>query len=412
MATTACMNKPDKQQSIINLKHLKYLYADTSLADGTKFGVIHIYSEYPDYSYNIEPDEGYTCVDDVARTLVFLAGHASQDNDPELDFMINQLTAFILRMQADNGYFHNFIWHDLSINKSYKTSLAEANWWSWRALWALAEAYPHLSAEMALKTESSADKIISVILADYLDIPKDTILYEDVVLPNWFPMGTAFDQSALLMMAMMSYLDHIHQDPDVVSLIEKFGDGILLTQKGNMESFPYSAYLSWNKLWHGYGNVQAYAMLKAGKLLERDDFIKSALAEANHFYPYILDEGYIHHFYLEKINVGFKAKEMHHFPQIAYSIRPLVYACLEAYNVTFDKKYIEMAERIASWLSGNNPAGKMMYDPSTGRCFDGIVSKTEVNKNAGAESTVEALLTIQAIENHPVADINHVYEKH
>ena len=69
-----------------------------------------------------------------------------------------------------------------------------------------------------------------------------------------------------------------------------------------------------------------------------------------------------------------------------------------------------MAQQLASWLAGNNPAGQQMYDPETGRCFDGIGTETEINRNSGAESTIEALLILQAIYNHPVADINKVYE--
>ena len=44
-----------------------------------------------------------------------------------------------------------------------------------------------------------------------------------------------------------------------------------------------------------------------------------------------------------------------------------------------------------------------MYDPATGRTFDGIVSDTAFNHNSGAESTIEGLLAIQAVEAVPVA---------
>jgi hypothetical protein len=88
----------------------------------------------------------------------------------------------------------------------------------------------------------------------------------------------------------------------------------------------------------------------------------------------------------------------------------MVYACLEANNITEEKKYVDMAQQLASWLAGNNPAAQQMYDPETGRCFDGLGSENEVNKNAGAESTIEALLILQAIKDHPVAEINKIYE--
>ena len=39
-----------------------------------------------------------------------------------------------------------------------------------------------------------------------------------------------------------------------------------------------------------------------------------------------------------------------------------------------------------------------MYNPSTGVCFDGITGLNEVNKNSGAESTLEMLLMLLEIE--------------
>jgi hypothetical protein len=45
-----------------------------------------------------------------------------------------------------------------------------------------------------------------------------------------------------------------------------------------------------------------------------------------------------------------------------------------------------------------------MYDPETGRGYDGLNSVTgKVNMNSGAESTIEALMTIQAIQQLPDA---------
>ena len=413
LSLSACDNQiGDNIHSIVNSDHLKHLYAEVTLENGEEVGVIHIYSEYPDYTYTIEPNEGFSCVDDVARALVFLSASTKRSDDPEIGTMIDKMTRFILSMQAKNGYFHNFLWGDMSINKTYKTSVAEPNWWSWRALWALSEAYPELSDNLAERTRSATEKIIETIKNDYLELPKDTILLEGMTLPNWFPAGTAYDQSAILMMGMESYYKNIHKDSALIKLTEKFAEGLLLTQKGDSAQFPYGAYLSWNNLWHSYGNMQAYAMLRAGKLLGRDDFIESALIEINYFYPYLLNEGCLHHFYIieEEEEGQIRETEKSMYPQIAYGIRPMVYACLEAFNITEEKKYVDMAQRLASWLAGNNPAGQQMYDPETGRCFDGIGTETEINRNSGAESTIEALLILQAINNHPVADINKVYE--
>jgi hypothetical protein len=38
-----------------------------------------------------------------------------------------------------------------------------------------------------------------------------------------------------------------------------------------------------------------------------------------------------------------------------------------------------------------------MWDPATGRGFDGIINEGKINLNAGAESTIEALLALQEV---------------
>ncbi|RWA50097.1 sugar phosphotransferase, partial [Yersinia pestis] len=63
----------------------------------------------------------------------------------------------------------------------------------------------------------------------------------------------------------------------------------------------------------------------------------------------------------------------------------------------------ERAVDLSLWFFKNNPAQAQMYYPVTGIAFDGIDSATTVNKNSGAESTIEALLTLQLIESIPDA---------
>jgi len=88
------------------------------------------------------------------------------------------------------------------------------------------------------------------------------------------------------------------------------------------------------------------------------------------------------------------------FSQIAYGVRPMVWATLKAYLISGDAQYLVQAKELASWFSGNNPAKIPMYDPATGRGYDGISSAESINKNAGAESTIEALLALQALESY------------
>jgi len=78
----------------------------------------------------------------------------------------------------------------------------------------------------------------------------------------------------------------------------------------------------------------------------------------------------------------------------------MVTAAIEAYRLTNQEKYADMAGHLAAWFSGANDANKIMYSVITGRCFDGIESSSNVNLNSGAESTIEALLAMESVESY------------
>lgn len=377
----------------VNLNHLMHLYDVVNLPGNLCGGIVKIYSEYPDYTFEIEPNEGFTCVDDVARAMMIDAVRFSDDE--EIQAKYNFMAEFLIYMQAENGWFYNFIWHGLSINKTYRTSLAEPNWWSWRAFWALSN-FKSNDERLTQNAKLACEKLAENVFDLYLNQPQTFGTIEGIDVPTWLPLGTAGDQAAVLILGLDAFYKNIKKDERALQLIEKLADGLKQTQKGDAENFPYGAYLSWENLWHAYGNAQSYAMLKAGQLLQREDYTASALLEIDHFYPYLMEMNFPAFFNLKKTNDKFEIVEFQAFPQIAYGFRPIIWACVEAYKVTGKQEYLIKAEEISKWFSGSNIAGIQMYDELTGRCFDGIVSETKVNMNSGAESTIEALLSLQA----------------
>jgi hypothetical protein len=60
-----------------------------------------------------------------------------------------------------------------------------------------------------------------------------------------------------------------------------------------------------------------------------------------------------------------------------------------------------LAGIVAAWYFGANPAGEAMYDPATGRTFDGISGSGEINRNSGAESTIHGLLSMLVLDANP-----------
>lgn len=391
----------------LNMSHLEHLYADVILGNGTKAGIVHIYSEYPDYKYTIEPKEGFTCVDDVARAVVLLANCPDDSCSSSRKLVLDKMMDFLLYMQSDSGYFYNFIWNDGTINKTYRTSQALPDWWSWRAFYAMEE-YAAISETNASKIEKASQKLAGRIFEDLLTTDRSVTETEGITLPSWLPGKTASDQSGDIILALDKYYRRTN-DSRTPALISQLAEGIIVMQAGDSATFPYGAFLSWKNTWHAYGNTQAYALLRAGVLLKNNRFIEKALAEVDNFYPWLIENGFLNSFTIKLEDGSYEITEQENFPQIAYGIRPVVFACAEAYRITRNFRYIIMVRQAAGWFAGKNPAGKVMWDPATGRCFDGIISNEKINLNSGAESTIEALLTLQAIEKLGI-DINQFYK--
>ncbi|HQU61032.1 MAG TPA: hypothetical protein PLU64_17615, partial [Saprospiraceae bacterium] len=210
------------------------------------------------------------------------------------------------------------------------------------------------------------------------------------------------DQVGVIMIGLANYY-RVNPSEAIKRLLLSFGEQLLDTQQGDAQNWPYYAFPSWRNYWHAWGNSQAYALLYSGRTLRHEPFIQAGLNEVRYFYPYCLEEGFLNGFKVVKEADSLLMQEYQQFPQIAYAIRPMAFASLEAFSITGDTTYAVTAGRLASWLFGNNPAEQEMYDPLSGRTFDGINSPTDVNHNSGAESTIEALLCLQAVEAVPEA---------
>ncbi|MBU2446377.1 MAG: sugar phosphotransferase [Bacteroidetes bacterium] len=174
-------------------------------------------------------------------------------------------------------------------------------------------------------------------------------------------------------------------------------------QEGDEKTFPYGAFLSWENLWHGWGNLQSYALLKASTILNDDRIKIAALKEINNFYQYLYEIGFMNEFKIKREGDNIEGYDMKMFSQIAYIIRPIIFAYISAYEVMGDSVYAVKAGRLSTWFFGNNNARQQMYFSESGKCFDGINDEDEINKNSGAESTIEALLSILAVENNSYA---------
>lgn len=396
-------SKRSDRTSLLNFSHLERLTQEIIFGKDTA-AIVAIYSDYPDYRPVEAKGEGLACVDDVARAAILYLRHFKYTSDPKSLERSKKLLTFLLHMQADNGLFYNFIYSDYSINRERRNSQPLADWWTWRAMWALAEGQeivrensPDFAKRLVFHLEKTFYAIDSL-----LQYYPQTLIFNGLELPRWLPYNYASDQAAIILLALDSYYSISAQEA-VRDKICKFAEGILKMQYGDSENFPHSCFLSWENSWHAYGNVQSYALLRIAGIFKDELYAQKAMNEVTYFYPYVWENNLLHSFSILFQNNTIAMVNPQFFPQISYGIRPMIWACLEAYKWSGDKKYAEMAGEFSCWLMGENATKQALYDPASGRCFDGIDDSTTINKNSGAESTIEALLILLEIEQNPIS---------
>ena len=90
------------------------------------------------------------------------------------------------------------------------------------------------------------------------------------------------------------------------------------------------------------------------------------------------------------------------FDQQPIEAEATVSACLAAYELTEDARWLREALRAFRWFLGANKLGLSVYDPATGGCRDGL-HVDRLNQNQGAESTLAFLVALAALRPHEPA---------
>jgi hypothetical protein len=84
------------------------------------------------------------------------------------------------------------------------------------------------------------------------------------------------------------------------------------------------------------------------------------------------------------------------FDQQPIEAHAMIDACIEAYNATQERKWVERSVTCFNWFLGDNDLGISLYNPRTGGCRDGLMPDG-ANQNEGAESTLAWLLSLTAL---------------
>jgi hypothetical protein len=136
----------------------------------------------------------------------------------------------------------------------------------------------------------------------------------------------------------------------------------------------------------------AGSLAEAGRTLGRDDWVRVAVGEVGRFTPHLLAQGGPENGWLPAPTDRV---------QIAYGADATLQNLLRTAAAARRPAFADLAGIAGAWYFGNNPAGVAMYDPASGRTFDGINPDRTVNRNSGAESTIHGLLSMLALDAHP-----------
>ena len=385
---------------LVSFKHLGHLTERIDFL-GDTVDIVHVYSNFPDYGWVGAAEsglEGVACVDDAARAAVVYLRHYELTGSEESRTRALALLRFIVRMETDDGKFYNFVLKDHSVNINGKTSFKSFGWWAARGIWSMGLGYRIL----APRDSSFASVLRRGIERSFPNIDSLLATYDScremshLRVPRWLFYESGSDATSELLLGLIEYCTSTG-DNRIKEYIGKLADGLMAMQEGDLRTFPYGLHRSWQTMWHMWGNGQTQALAAAGKLLSNERMIQSAEREAEGFYSRLLIEGF-----MKEIDVADSGKRVE-YEQISYAVRPMAVGLIRLYEATDDTRYLTMAGLAATWLLGNNIVKQPMYDSASGRCFDGIRDSATVNRNSGAESTIEALNTLVEVEHYPLA---------
>ncbi len=348
------------QQLTYNKIALQYALPDINLAHFSKltnrFGMIQ-------FSKINQPDlgSGYT-LDDNARAMIASCMYYEATLDGASLVAIQTYLKFILFCQQPGGEFLNYVDRDQQFtNQNNETNLSDSNG---RAIWALGyliskqhilpETFGALAKSILQKTLKSLEQMHS-------------------------PRSIAFTIKGLYFSNMEE------QSPEITSHIKLLADRLIQFYRHEAEeNWPwFESYLT-------YANsILPEALLCAWK--ETGDKFYKVVAKTSFDFllsitfsrtgiKLISNKSWLHK--------GQKPEEFGEQPiDVAYTILALDHF-YEVYGID---SYLEKSELAFSWFLGNNHLSRIIYNPGTGGCYDGL-EREHINLNQGAESTVSYLI--------------------
>jgi glycosyltransferase involved in cell wall biosynthesis len=340
----------------ISLEHVKKMTTDFGMIQFSKLN-------QPDI------DSGYT-LDDNARALIALCMHFELTGDKEDIRYIRIYLKFIKHCLKEEGYFQNYVDVDKKFTEQNEaTNLADSNG---RAIWALGYLISKselLPAELIATAEETMQKVLS----------RTEMMYST--------RAMAFAIKGLY------YSNLEKKSVDNSGLIKRLANRLVQMYRHESEHN-----WEWFESYLTYANsILPEALLCAW--LETGESIYKETAKASFDFLLSLTFNETGIKVISNKSWMHKGQEAEHHGEQPIDVAYTVLALSRFYNVFNDPVYLEKMQIAFNWFLGNNHLHRIIYNPCTGGCYDGL-EENHVNLNQGAESTLSYLMARLTIDKH------------
>ena len=342
--------------------------------------------------------QGAFNADDISRAAVVYLRHWRQTGDGDSRARAYQLLRGLTYLQTvsgeDAGNVVLWMQPDGTLNRSARPvelpdpSDSGPSYWLARTVWALGEGYAAFrGTPFGSFLRARMDLAVAALDRQVLSRYGQWQVVDGVRVPAWLIVDGA-DATAEAVLGLSAYVS-AGGDRAARTALARLSEGVAALSGGTRAgTWPYGAILPWalsRSMWHGWGAQMPAALARASAVLHRPDLWEPALVDAATFTPYLLTAGGPDNGWLPT------AADR---TQIAYGVDSRVQSLVAVGSR-------ELAGIAAGWYFGANAAGAAMYDPATGRTFDGVSGDGVVNRNSGAESTIHGLLSMLALDADP-----------
>jgi glycosyltransferase involved in cell wall biosynthesis len=339
---------------LIKLEHL------VKLTDN--FGIIQ-------FAKLIEPDfsSGYT-LDDNARALIAAVLHYKKFGALSALKLASIYLNFLYLVAKPDGYFNNYVNSNRAIDKQ-RNIQEHSEDSSARALYALA--------------------LVSITK----QIPKRFRKQAHSLFEQSFQKNVVFSSPR----AIAFYIKALHcllskwKEPKTLSVLRSCCEQLIIL-------YEKSQSLDWEWFEHylTYSNaILPEALILGYKITGERRYLEVSEKTLN----FLIEHTFKDNIYIPIGQSGWFSKGgvRQYFDQQPEDTTATVEALNVMFQITNKKHYKELANIAFNWFLGDNVLGQVVYDRTTGGCYDGIGEKF-INLNQGAESTISYLFARLSFE--------------